>query len=138
LQIHIASVLTKCQAKGLDFIWWHTPNGGSRNKAEAGKLKMMGLLAGVPDLIILYKGKPHFIELKIKGNVLSDTQEALIPQIERQGLDCHVIYADSIASGIKQVAEILIDIFDDQNRDIIFSASSEVISSILPAFKSGE
>ena len=28
----------------------HVPNGGSRNKAEAVKLKQMGVKAGVPDL----------------------------------------------------------------------------------------
>ena len=28
----------------------HCPNGGSRNKAEAVKLKQMGVKAGIPDL----------------------------------------------------------------------------------------
>lgn len=29
----------------------HCPNGGSRNKAEAVKLKQMGVKAGIPDLV---------------------------------------------------------------------------------------
>lgn len=35
------------------WICWHTPNGGGRSKAEAGILKAMGVLAGVPDLFVL-------------------------------------------------------------------------------------
>ena len=31
---------------------YHVPNGGSRNKAEASKLKRMGVRAGVPDLVL--------------------------------------------------------------------------------------
>lgn len=49
-------------------VWWHTPNGGSRNKREAVKLKRMGARAGVPDLaFILPDGRAAFIELKAKG-----------------------------------------------------------------------
>lgn len=32
---------------------FHVPNGGGRSKAEAGILKAMGVLAGVPDLFVL-------------------------------------------------------------------------------------
>lgn len=35
------------------WIVWHTPNGGGRSKAEAGILKAMGVLAGMPDLFVL-------------------------------------------------------------------------------------
>lgn len=31
-------------------VTWHTPNGGARDKATAGKLKAQGVKAGVPDL----------------------------------------------------------------------------------------
>ena len=42
---------------------WATPNGGGRSKAEAGILKAMGVLAGVPDLFVLgpLPGSPHAI-----------------------------------------------------------------------------
>lgn len=46
----------------------HIPNGGSRNKAEAAKLKAMGVQAGFTDLFlpvpILMKSHGLFIELK--------------------------------------------------------------------------
>ena len=32
---------------------FHVPNGGGRSKAEAGILKAMGVLAGVPDLLVI-------------------------------------------------------------------------------------
>ena len=35
------------------WITWHTPNGGGRSKAEAGILKAMGVLAGMPDLFVM-------------------------------------------------------------------------------------
>ena len=38
------------------WIVWHTPNGGGRSKAEAGILKAMGVLAGMPDLFVMGPG----------------------------------------------------------------------------------
>lgn len=35
----------------------HVPNGGGRSKAEAGILKAMGVLAGVPDLLVIGCGR---------------------------------------------------------------------------------
>lgn len=35
------------------WLFWHTPNGGGRSKAEAGVLKAMGTRPGIPDLFVL-------------------------------------------------------------------------------------
>ena len=35
------------------WLCWHTANGGGRSKAEAGILKAMGVLAGMPDLFVM-------------------------------------------------------------------------------------
>lgn len=35
------------------WLCWHSANGGGRSKAEAGILKAMGVLAGMPDLMIM-------------------------------------------------------------------------------------
>lgn len=35
------------------WLCFHIPNGGGRSKAEAGVLKAMGVLAGMPDLIVV-------------------------------------------------------------------------------------
>lgn len=58
-----------------DLMFWHTPNGGLRNKAEAGKLKAMGVLAGVPDLLfVLPNAQLAGIELKTPGEELTPGQ----------------------------------------------------------------
>lgn len=56
---------------------FHVPNGGSRNKIEAVQLRAQGLIAGVPDLIVLWEGKMYGIELKVEGGKLSDAQKKL-------------------------------------------------------------
>lgn len=55
--------------------WWHTPNGGMRSKATAGKLKAEGVKAGVPDIIVMGPGgRAVFIELKAQRNTLTPDQ----------------------------------------------------------------
>lgn len=41
----------------------HVPNGGGRSKAEAGILKAMGVLAGMPDLLVI---GPHPDDLRVR------------------------------------------------------------------------
>lgn len=60
-----------------ELLWFHVPNGEKRDKAAAGKLKGMGVLAGVPDFtFIMPNGQAAFLELKAKAGVLSDAQIA--------------------------------------------------------------
>jgi len=58
--------------------WWHTPNGGLRNKSVAAKLKRQGVKAGVLDIIIINSTvtghKGLVIELKIGNNKLTPEQ----------------------------------------------------------------
>ena len=59
----------------------HIPNGGSRNKIEAARLKAQGVKRGVPDISLPYpSGKYHglYIEMKYgKGKVRPEQQEFL-------------------------------------------------------------
>lgn len=56
--------------------WFHCPNGEKRDKATAGKLKAMGVLAGVPDItVLLPNGQAAFLELKAAAGETSDAQE---------------------------------------------------------------
>jgi len=57
-QLHRACVAHLQAALPKPWIVWHTPNGGGRSKAEAGILKAMGVLAGMPDLFVM---GPHKI-----------------------------------------------------------------------------
>jgi hypothetical protein len=53
---------------------FHVPNGGSRNIREAVMFKATGVVAGIPDLILIHQGKTFGIELKtLKGKVSEQT-----------------------------------------------------------------
>ena len=69
--------------KGIRF--HHSPNGGHRHKATAGKLKAQGVSAGFPDLVIFpNRHQPIlFIEMKRqKGGRVSDEQQEWLEFIE--------------------------------------------------------
>lgn len=54
----------------LEFLF-HIPNGGTRNKVEAGFLKAQGVRSGVPDIMLpVARWGKHglFIEMKVKNN----------------------------------------------------------------------
>ena len=58
----------------------HVPNGGSRNKQEAVKLKQMGVKAGVSDLCLPYPKGLYcglYIEMKFGDNRQQTTQKEL-------------------------------------------------------------
>ncbi len=72
---------------------FHPANGGFRNAIEAAKLKAMGVLPGVCDIIITVPNKDYsglFCELKVGYNDLSAYQEAFIKAHEKE-YSCHVI-----------------------------------------------
>lgn len=43
----------------------HIPNGGGRSKAEGGILKAMGVRAGMPDLVVLWRQRHAWAEIKV-------------------------------------------------------------------------
>jgi hypothetical protein len=54
---------------------WHVPNGGLRSKAEAGRMKWVGVLAGVYDLTLaLPGGRAAYWECKTPWGQLSQAQ----------------------------------------------------------------
>jgi hypothetical protein len=61
-----------------DLIAFHPANGGLRGKAEAARLKWIGVLAGVPDIVILgHGGQAWLIECKTIDGTLSAEQRAI-------------------------------------------------------------
>lgn len=74
--------LQKSSARWLSYmkpkpLFFHVPNGGRRNAREAAKFKLMGVLPGVSDLIILEKkgnDSGLIIELKAKKGKLEKSQ----------------------------------------------------------------
>jgi hypothetical protein len=67
IQISLIQQLRLSCRRGVTY--WHTPNGELRDKRFAAKLKAMGTLAGVSDLMFVFpKAEPLlFLEIKAKG-----------------------------------------------------------------------
>jgi hypothetical protein len=58
-----------------DLIVFHPANGGWRSKAEAARFKWLGVVAGIPDLVLVGRdGVVRFIEVKAEGGSLSEAQ----------------------------------------------------------------
>lgn len=84
------------------------PNGGSRNKAEAVKLKAEGVSAGVPDLFLpIPKQEFHglFIEMKVGRNRTSAEQDEWIALLRKNGYRAEVCYGADAA--IKAIDEYI-------------------------------
>jgi len=82
-----------------DVLIFAIPNGGLRHKTVAQKLKMEGVVSGVPDLFV-----PEWmlwIEMKReKGGTVSDKQKAVMLQLELAGYKC------SVCKGHKEAIEL--------------------------------
>lgn len=81
---------------------YHIPNGGSRHKAEAARLRAEGVRAGVPDLCLpVPRGGFHglYIELKrLRGGRVSDRQKEWLAALGAQG------YAVAVCNGWEDAA----------------------------------
>lgn len=82
------------------------PNGGSRDAREGANLKVGGVVAGVPDLCIVYpSGRVIWLEMKDAQGKLSTVQKELHKRFEQIGHVVHVAYsaehALEILHGIK-------------------------------------
>jgi hypothetical protein len=70
---------------------FHVPNGGSRNKIEGMQLKASGVVPGVPDLVLLWKGRAYGFELKTPTGKVSEAQEAVHFAWKGQGVQVEVV-----------------------------------------------
>lgn len=78
------------------YVFWHTPNGGLRNKITAYRLKKMGVLAGVPDMFfpIPRNGKHGlFIEFKYGKNKLTQNQKNCMDVLIESGYQVEIAYS---------------------------------------------
>lgn len=83
----------------------HIPNGGSRHKAEAVKLKRMGVKRGVPDISLpVPKGGCNglYIELKrTKGGAVTKEQTAWMDALTQHG------YMVALCKGWEQARDVI-------------------------------
>lgn len=77
-------------------LWFHVPNGGARSKTEAAIFKGLGVIAGVPDLVMIWPGfgwsapdDPNenevlLVELKAGRGRLNTNQRRIKSQCEKR------------------------------------------------------
>jgi hypothetical protein len=131
-QIYAASFLHKMRLKYKDFIFFHCPNSGSRNKAEASKIKLMGGLAGVLDVCIIHKKGMLWIEYKLQKGLLSEVQKDFIRHVRECGHKVVVIHGDTPQDFIKQTEKAMIDVFgyDQKGTSKISSSLCDALGAV--------
>lgn len=91
-------------------LMFHVPNGGSRNKAEAGRFKAEGVKAGVPDIFLpVPRCGMHglFIEMKrLSGGKVSPEQKEWIDSLRREG------YAAEVCHGWQEARNVILNYLD--------------------------
>jgi hypothetical protein len=116
---------------------WAIPNGGSRNKYEAMKLKATGTVKGVHDLHFLHNSIFYTFELKVNENILSDDQIAFYLAIEKQGGKCFEIrkfedFKNSIEKIISNVVPLLPYVVAINHISLFFYVFIIIFESDLP------
>lgn len=105
-QIHIA-IVHWIKTVSPSTVFWHTPNGGLRSKREAAKLRAMGTLPGVPDLILICEPPGPclaFLEIKAPGAYLSFEQRSFRHAVEGMGAPYWVVRSiDEVRSAFKKM-----------------------------------
>lgn len=94
---------------------YHVPNGGSRHKAEAGRLRAEGVKAGVPDLCLpVPRGGCHglYIELKRqRGGRTSEFQTCWLEALMKQG------YQVAVCKGWEQAANVIVEYLKQKQEE---------------------
>jgi hypothetical protein len=68
-----------------DCFCFHVGNGGFRRPNEAAILQALGVVAGVPDLLIIYRGQLFALELKVANGRLSPAQAECHKRLRQAG-----------------------------------------------------
>jgi hypothetical protein len=80
------AVFQHLKARGMPGIfYWHPFSGGFRRPAEAAIHKGLGVIAGLPDVMVLHDGRLHCLELKAEGNRATEVQLLCIAALEEAG-----------------------------------------------------
>lgn len=77
---------------GEDVFAFAVPNGGYRSAAEAtNHLKRMGVVAGVPDIAVIVRGRAYFLEVKSDTGRVSSRQSFTFRRISKAGAPTYVV-----------------------------------------------
>lgn len=89
-----------------DAIVFAVPNGGSRNVIEVVNMKRQGLTPGIPDLLIVYRGKVFGLELKSQSGAMTDSQKTMFPKLRTAGMRIEI--ARSHSEAIQHIRDMAI------------------------------
>jgi len=73
-----------------DRTFWTTFPSGGGGKIRGAQMKLKGLKAGVPDILIFGNNTVTCVELKSEKGVLSKDQKIVIPKLEQLGFKTYV------------------------------------------------
>jgi len=106
IQKAIAKYLLHVELQG-KLIYFAVPNGGDRHIAVAAKIKAEGGRSGIPDLVLISKGKPYFLEVKSARGDLSDNQKSFFKAFDEQGINCALVRSVSDVQEILKIWKII-------------------------------
>ena len=72
-------------------VFFHPANGEQRSKAAAGRLKGMGVVPGIPDLILIADGRAYGLEIKTDKGTLSPSQKQMAERFRRAGSEYELV-----------------------------------------------
>ena len=115
----------------------HVPNGGSRNKQEAVKLKQMGVKAGVSDLCLPYPKGLYCgldIEMKFGDNRQQETQKEFLADMAAAGHFVATCYSAEeaikvIEEYLKLEKEIQTGFFEDAERTTMSIPNNSILKN---------
>jgi hypothetical protein len=85
------AVFQHIRARGApDLFAFHPANGGYRKRIEAKILRGLGVVAGVPDIILIHRGRVYGLELKREGGRSTPKQLETIAAMGAAGAFCAV------------------------------------------------
>lgn len=70
---------------------FHPKNGGVHQRGRRSGINAgLGVIPGVPDVIVIHQGRCYCLELKTEVGKLSPVQIQVLEQLEHAGAICHV------------------------------------------------
>ena len=97
------AVFRHIKARGVPGLFaFHPKNGGSHQRGKRAPINSgLGVVSGVPDIILIHAGKTYAIELKTERGKLSDGQNAVLGRLLAAGADV------SVARGLDEAIAVL-------------------------------
>lgn len=106
-------------------IFFHVPNGEYRSPRTGARLKAMGVMPGVADLVVIKpNGLVYFLELKTAKGTLSKPQRAFRDACDRIGLTYEVASSPEAAEGVSPAG--IVAAFEDSKKPREYAAGERM------------